>query len=209
MQGAVGQPDRAYRKKPTKNVVVDGENVKVRYPDAQTIRIWEYRQAGLSRQQIADKLGFSMSLIDKELQLYRQTAAREWPIAELRSELATLAPKAKADIEAGLAKGTGYIGIKLMEGLGVLNPKVDLRVSTDNQPTEEQLIQVCVWAKDIPVLRLAMLKALGAEDTAGPGSGSTDRLLPAGDQQGGRTDDPGSPIRTDGGTPEHGTPDIP
>lgn len=151
-----------YPHKPTKLIEVDGETVRVRYPDATTIKVWEYIQAGHTRDETAVALGYSISKIDTELRLYRETAAREWPLEELRSELATLAPKAKADIEAGLAKGTGYIGIKLMEGLGVLNPKLDLRVTTDNQPTEDQLISVCKWAKDIPALRAIMLNALGA-----------------------------------------------
>lgn len=164
---------------------IEGELVRVRYPDRQTTKVWELQRAGLTHLQIAKELNVSASTVNTELRLYRETLARDWPISELRNELATLAPKAIVAIEDSLDKLQAPTALRLMEGLGVLNPKIDLRVTQDNRPTEEQLIQVCAWAKDIPVLRLAMLKALGAGDTAdnaGPSAGSIGSSDPTGDQ---------------------------
>ena len=152
--------NKGYPHKPTKMIEVDGEKVRVRYPDRQTTKVWELQQAGFTHTQISEQLKLSTATVNTELRLYRQTLARDWPIEELRSKLATLAPKAIIAIEDSLDKKQALTALRLMEGLGVLNPKLDLRVTTDNQPTEDQLLTVGRWARNIPALRTLLLDAL-------------------------------------------------
>lgn len=156
--------------KPARNELNEstGEVERITYPDAQTLEIRGLQESGLTIVQIADKTGLSESTINRELKLFKDTIGRVFNPDSIRSELQAYIGLAKSDITQGMAKGTGTIGLRFLEGMGVLSQKLQIGQDKSSMPPESQVAELCGQLAQVPAYRLIMLEALGLSEPPEP-----------------------------------------
>jgi len=151
------------RRKPTGLIESEstGQTEKVVYPDKQTFNVKACQDQGLTISEIAVELELSESTVNREIKIFKDCLSHVFDPESVRQELNVYMGLAKSDIASGMARGKGTIGLRFMEGMGILSPKTIIGADKSTLPPEYQVIELCDQLAQVPAYRAIMLNALG------------------------------------------------
>ena len=141
-----------------------GEKESITYPDERTLKVRGLQESGMTHAEIAKELEIGEGTVCRELKLFQDTIGRVFNPDDIRSELQAYIGLAKVDVQQGMSKGTGTIGLRFLEGMGVLSQKLQIGTDKNATPPESQVKELVAQLAQVPAYRLLMLEALGLSE---------------------------------------------
>ena len=119
---------------------------------------------GYSVEDTKERLGVGTATVSRHRQRFDTYCQKVIPVEQYRKLFMGLMPLAYASLKHNLQKKHPTTTLAFLQGMHVLNNKVEPVQIVDDMPTTEQIEKVMEWLNTVPVLKQLALEKLGVAE---------------------------------------------